>query len=116
MKQEKIVIYCKLIYKGQHSYFLSINNEEYYLFTQKYRKSNKEFFGSGALLDNALDFSLTHSTSVRKTMTKLIRKLKIIEKEYELIILRKTRKEMTVNKKDLLYNRQQFKTYFDDVA
>ena len=113
MKNQKVSIYCKTIAKGQQAYYMCVDKQEYFLFTQNYRRSNKEFFGMGVLLENALDYSCSHSTSVRKTMTKLIPYIQYVEKEFGLTVLRKTQKSKSFNKKDRPYNRQKFKTSFN---
>lgn len=106
MKNQKVSIYCETIAKGQQAYYMRVDRQEYFLFHQNYRRSNKEFFGMGVLLENALDYSCSHSTSVRKTMTKLIPYIQYIEKEYGLTVLRKTQKTKNSAKKDMSYNRQ----------
>ena len=109
MKNQKCIVYCKTASKRKQAYYLQVNKQEYYLFSQNYRKSNKEFFGNGILLNAALDYAASKSTSVRRTITKLIPHIKYIEKIYGLIILRKTYKAKFCNLKRLHYNRMQFK-------
>ncbi len=114
MRNVKVIIYCKTVAKGLQAYYIRVDKQEYFLFHQSYRRSNKEFFGMGVLLKNALDYSCSHSTSVRKTMTKLIPYIQYIEKEYGLSVLRKTQKAKNLAKKDMSYNRQKFKSGIKD--
>lgn len=116
MNNQKCKIYCKTIEKGRQAYYLHTNMCEYYLFTQNFRRSNKAFFGCGILLDNALDYSLNNSPSVRKTMTKLIPAIGYIEKEFGLILLRKTYREKVFNKRMLPYNRNKYNAKQYDIA
>ena len=83
-------IYCKTTEKGKQTFYLSFNGKDYFLFTQKYRVSNKDYFSKRVFLDNALNHSMTKSRSVRKTMTKLIPYIRYIEQEYGIVVLRKT--------------------------
>ncbi len=79
-------IYCKTTAKGIQSYYVTVEGEDYYLFSTKYRKSNKEFFSKGVDIERAQDFSASVSTSVRKVMEKLPAYLEYIEKEYDVTI------------------------------
>ena len=110
MKNKKFTVFCRTVAKGIQADYLRGSDREYYLFTQNYRKSNKEFFGKGVIVDAALNHSLSSSTSVRKTMTKLVPYIEYVEKEYGLIVLRKTQKSKSCNKRRLPYNRQQYKS------
>ena len=83
-------IFSKNTEKGKHSFYLSFNGNDYFLFTQKYRVSNKDYFGNKVFLDDALNHSLSKSHSVRKTMTKLIPYIRYVEQEYGIEVLRKT--------------------------
>lgn len=116
MQNQKVFIYCKTVAKGQQAYYMHVDKKDYFLFIQNFRKSNKEIFGTGILLEDALDYSISHSTSVHKTMTKLIPFIKYIEKEYGLTVLRKTQISKNFNKKALPYNRQKFKTSYNNIG
>ena len=42
-----VKIYCKATAKGVHSFFPTAEGNEYYLFSQNYRKGVQEYFGRG---------------------------------------------------------------------
>ena len=67
----KTRIYCKTIAKGQQAFYLVADNKEYYLFTQNYRVSVKEFFSSGISIQESMNYTNAHSTAVRNTLDKL---------------------------------------------
>lgn len=113
MKGQKCIVYCENATQGMQSYFLRVEKRDYYLFSQQFRKSNKEFFEKGVALNAALDYSLSESTSVRKTMSKLIPHIRYVEKTYDLLILRKTRKAKIQDFRAGRYNRRQYKNAID---
>ena len=83
-------IFCKTTDKGKQTFYLSFSGKNFFLFTQNYRVSNKNYFGKRVILDDALNHSLSKSHSVRKTMTKLIPYIRYVEQEYGIEVLRKT--------------------------
>ena len=85
-------IYCKTTGKGQQSYYLTVNGEDYFLFTQKFRRSNKEFFANGVTIDEALNWAGQRSESVIRTMRKLPSYISFVESEYGISVLKKTKK------------------------
>ena len=111
MKSKKAIIYCKNIENGRLAYYMCVDQKDYFLFIQNYRRSNYDFFGMGVLLDDALDYSVSRSTSVHNTMARLVTCIKYIETEYGLMVLRKTQKSKSF-RKNLSYNRQKFKANF----
>lgn len=40
-------IFCRTVAKGKQSFYVTVAGKRYYLFTQDYRVSNKEFFQNG---------------------------------------------------------------------
>ena len=86
-------IYCKP-QNGMHSFYLKDKKDEYYLFSQDYRKSVQQYYGNGVHLDRAIDYSKCHRDSaLARTMTKLPAYIKYIEKEYSISVLRRTMKK-----------------------
>lgn len=102
----KTSVYCKTISKGTQAFYLSANGEDYLLFVQSFRWSNKEYFANGKPLSVALSTSGVHSTATMKTIEKLRPAIRYIEKEYEIAVLNRTLKKG--DKKKASYNRQKF--------
>ncbi len=86
-------IYCKPTNKGIHSFYMIVNNEEYYLFSQSYRKGVEQYFGRGVHISESMKHSKAHRDSaITRTMDKLPMYIKYIEKEYGIGVMNKTRK------------------------
>ena len=86
-------IYCKPTEKGIHSFYLIMGSEEFFLFSQAYRRGVDEYYGSGVLLKEAMDYSKAHKDSaITRTMSKIPMYVRYIEKEYDLEILEKTKR------------------------
>ena len=83
-------IVCKTTGKGEQSYYLDMDNKCYFLFKQDYRVSNKEFYAKGVNLNDAVDFSKTHSEATRNTMKKIRKALTRLEKETGIAVWDKT--------------------------
>ncbi len=100
-------IFCRTVAKGKQSFYMTVNGQNYFLFTQDYRVSNKEYFQNGVSISEINNYSGVHSTAVRKTLDKLHSYIKYIEKEYEIAVFKKT-KEAQRKKKTNQYKREQF--------
>ncbi len=95
----KPTIQCRVSDKGEHSFYLETNEEKYFLFCQKYRKGVGEYFRGGVVLNNALNFSKSnYDEAIIRTMQKIPMYIKYIEKEYDIVVLEKTRKKKEGNK------------------
>ena len=89
----KTMIYCEPTQQGVHSFYIVTDGQEYYLFSQNYRKGVQEFFSKGVSLRESMNYSKTHNDSaVMRTMSKLPMYIRYIEKEYEIEILERTKK------------------------
>lgn len=89
----KTRIYCETTAKGEHSFYLWANGEEYYLFRQDYRKGVQLYFHNGIRLDEAFDFSKTRGdNAVIHTLCKIPGHIKYIEREYGITLLKQTKK------------------------
>lgn len=106
-------VFCKTVAKGTQSYFVNVEGKNYFLFSQNFRKSNKEFFAKGVSIDKLNDYSCVHSTSVKKTLDKLHTYLRYIEKEYNVSIYSKRAKNYESDKnheaKRTPYKREAFR-------
>lgn len=103
----KAKIFCRTVEKGKQSFYVTVDRERYFLFTQAYRVSNKEFFQNGVSIFEINNYSGVHSTAVRKTLDKLPSYIRYIEKEYGVAIYEKTKKAQQ-RKKQRAYKREQF--------
>ena len=91
----KTTIYCKRTEKGMHNFYLLTGGEEFYLFTQNFRKGVQEYFGQGVSLARACDYSKSRKDSaIIKTMDKIPMFIKYIEKESGILVLEQTKKKV----------------------
>ena len=81
-------VFCKTTNIGEQSFYICCDRNLYFLFTQKYRKSNKEYFERGVFLDKIYDFSHVHSAATKSTLEKIRRCIPQIERQ-EGVVLRK---------------------------
>ena len=89
----KTTIYCKPTGKGVHSFFMHVGAQEFFLFSQAYRKCVAEYFGKGVYLSEAMKHSRAHfDTAISRTMDKLPAYIKYIEREYDIEVLTRTKK------------------------
>ena len=96
----KTTIYCKPTSKGIHSFYLLIGCEEFFLFSQAYRKGVEEFYGRGVHIDESINCSKAHNDSaVIRTMKKIPMYVKYVEKEYAIEVLEQTKKRNSQNYK-----------------
>lgn len=86
-------VFCRTTNKGEQSFYLVVDKAEYYLFTQNYRKSNKQYFERGIALEDVYDFSGTTSFSTKKTLERLQKFIPYMEKEYGLVLRNQTRRK-----------------------
>jgi hypothetical protein len=90
----KTFIYCKPTAQGLHTFYLVIDNCEYFLFNQSYRKGVQNYFGKGVRLEQSRKYSKTNNdAAIIKTMNKLPMYIKYIEKEYDICVLEQTKKK-----------------------
>ncbi len=91
-------IYCKPTAKGIHSFYLIVGSEEFFLFSQAYRKGVEEYYGRGVCIDVSMNYSRAHKDSaIIRTMGKIPIYVKYIEKEYKIKILEQTKKRGAQN-------------------
>ena len=90
----KPIVQCRVTDKGIHSFYIKTEQGTYFLFNQNYRKGVSEYFQRGVVLDDALNCSKCYyNTALVNTKKKLAPYIKYIEKEYNIVILEKTRKK-----------------------
>ena len=89
----KTTIYCKPTDKGVHSFYLIMGSDEFYLFSQSYRKGVEEYYGRGVRIDEAIKYSRAHRDSaIIRTMDKIPMYVKYVEREYDIRVLDSTKK------------------------
>ena len=68
----KTMIYCETVEHGVHAFFMRDRGEEYYLFSQDYRKGVQEYYSRGVLLDDSINFSKSRKdNAIIRTMSKI---------------------------------------------
>lgn len=108
------VIYCVNNQKGKHTFYVNQNNKDYYLFSQKFKKSNKEVFQNGVDINKLNDYASHYSTSVRKVVTKVKPYIHYIENEYGVNIYDKTELKAKIQKLKKDYKREKFHWNIND--
>ena len=87
----KAYVYCKPTAKGIHSFYLVFEGENYFLFSQKYRKGVQRYFSSGVSLRQVFDIRTAHyDEAIIRTMKKLPVYLRRAEKENYIAVLDQT--------------------------
>ena len=100
----KNTIYCKTTSKATHSFYLKSEGNEYFLFSQDYRKGVNDYYKGGVSLDRAADFTKSKfDSAVMLTMSKIFMYIKYIEKEYGIQVLKQTIKKNNKYNKSRLY-------------
>lgn len=85
-------IYCKKN-NGNLDFYMIYDKKEYYLFSQTYKRGVEDFYKQGVFIDKAIHHGIgKKDCSIHKTMDKLIKYIKYLEKETNVIILKKTQK------------------------
>lgn len=101
-------IYCKETNYGKLSFYVRVDNKDYFLFSQDFKKSVSDYFSLGVSIDESNDYSLGHGVAVRKVLDKLPSYVRYVEKEFNLAIYNKTKREKSY-KKTTGYKRDNFK-------
>ena len=85
-------IYCRTIDKGV--FYLEIGNDSFYMFSQPYRKSVKEYYRNGVVIGCSFKCSKAcGDAAITRTMDKIPKAIRYIEKEYDIVILDQTRRK-----------------------
>lgn len=94
----KAKIYCEPIERGTHSFYLTVDGQQYYLFSQNYRRGVQEYFSKGVSIYESMNYSKTHrDEALIRTMTKIPMYINYIEKEYGVQVLEQTKKKNVKN-------------------
>lgn len=100
-------VYCKFN-KGKHQFYVRVNNKDYYLFSQNYKRTNDEVFKNGVVINRLNRYASYNSTSVRKTVTKFKPYIHYIEGEYGVIVYEKSKLKSKRQKVKTSYKREIF--------
>lgn len=103
----KTKIICEKVDHKTQAFYAIVGKDKYFLFEQKYSSSVREFFKYGYYLDG-VDYSKTTAENVRHTLEKLPSYIHYVEKEFNVVIYEKTRKQIK-NKKKEAYKRKSFR-------
>lgn len=88
------MIYCRTTRKGTQSFYMIYGKDEYYLFSQAYRKSVKDYYRNGVILNKSMDHSRSHNDmALERTMSKIPMYVKYIEKEYGIAVFEQTKRK-----------------------
>lgn len=90
-------VFCMTTSKGIQSFYVNVNNRDYFLFTQSYRVSVKEHFRAGISIDECMNYATTQSTAVRRTLDKLKVYIPHAERKYDIAIYNKTKDKSQKN-------------------
>ena len=89
----KTTIYCLYKKFGTHTFYLTAEGKEYFLFCQTYHRGVGNYFGNGVPLDEAIDHTKARNDhALQKTMTKMPAYIRYLEREYDIEVLEKTKK------------------------
>ncbi len=87
-------IYCKQMTRGIHSFYLSTDEGDFFLFRQKFHAGVRDCFEGGVSLDKALDHSRANrDVNVIRTISKLPMYIRYVEKEYGITVLEQTKRK-----------------------
>ncbi len=86
-------VYCRSTGHNVHSFYIRTGREEFFLFSQTFRKGVHEYYAGGVNLSGAMDCSRgRHDSQLLRTMNKIPKYIAYVEKEYDTVILDRTRK------------------------
>lgn len=74
-------------------FYLDVDGERYFLFSQRYRSGIEKYFSKGVSLNDILANKMRGDDCVKKVVSKLPTYIKYVEKEYDITILNQTMKK-----------------------
>lgn len=103
-------VFCRTTSKGIQSFYIKVENCEYFLFAQSYRVSVKEHFRAGISINECMNYASSRSVAVRKTLDKLKVYIPYIEKEFGIAVYNKTKdKNQKVSRKRYLQKKNEYR-------
>ena len=94
----KVKVFCKTTGKGKQTFYLTAGGGIYYLFTQDYRVSVKDYFKGGVSINELFNGTGRNNMALCKTKEKVTNYIKYIEKEFDLCLLKSTAKKLNAKK------------------
>lgn len=89
-------IYCKRT-AGNHDFYVVVGKNEYYLFSQAFKRSVEKFYGHGVTIDKAINHGIgKRDHAIHHTMDKLKMNIRYLEIYNNIIILKRTMKRNAV--------------------
>ena len=89
-------IYCIPENDGRTlSFYVRQSNEDHFLFMHRFNSTAYEFYRNGVALEKAMSFKYgkkLNCSLMTKISEKILRYLRYIEKEYDMVILEKTKR------------------------
>ena len=93
MKTKTVYVFCKdTNIKGMIAYYVSSNQGEYFLFTQKFRHSSYQYFHAGIPLEKAIKHPSYNDAAISNTIRRILPSIHYIEKTYDVQLLNKSKK------------------------
>ncbi len=84
-------IYCNRK-DDMHVFYIKLDQQDYYLFSQKYRAGVDRFYKNGVPLDKGIRHGIGKTDyALHQTIDKIKRHIRYIEKEYAVEILNRTK-------------------------
>lgn len=75
-----------------------MGNEEFYLFSQAYRKGIENYYGMRVHIEESMRYSRAHNDlTITRTMKKILMYVRYIEKEYDIEVFEKTKRKCAQN-------------------
>ena len=91
----KTYISCKTTAKDQQTFYLMHQGEKYFLFSQPFRRSNKQVFEQKVSLSDLRKLKKHCSFSVRHTANKLPTYIHYVEQEFGVLVMEATKRKQT---------------------
>lgn len=96
----KTTVYCVEQECGLLDFFLKVDGEKYYIFTQDYKQGIKNYFEKGVSVDKAIKASgkAFRDFGVSKVISKMPSYLRYVEKEQGIKVMKSTKRESCIKR------------------
>ena len=86
-------IICRTTAKGESSFYVSVDGETHFLFSQNYHTGVRRYFRGPVSVTKAIDFSCAKGNkALIHTMEKLPSYIRYVEREYGIEVLKQTQR------------------------
>ena len=94
MSKIEATVYCKTDDKAQQHFYVCFKGDSYYLFSQDFRRGVQNYYENGVSIGKAIDCSRAKfDSAITRTMRKILPHIRYVEKEYNLQILNRTKRQ-----------------------